>query len=158
MAKGIRFTKPERELLHQLTSFYRESSQRNADRKTRSKLADSILEKLELAELPVSKGTYLTVPDAISAFREVLGPRLVAPGFQAVGVLAQMKNRIQSLGLTRADCVAVAKVAGIQWAGPIRAESLVRQADVLMAGAQQTFSTAPPPRQSSPVELGEEDI
>ncbi len=159
MAKGIRFTKVERQFLRRLLETGWEGTQIDYGAKF-EKLRVSVFEKLELAEMPVKRGTYLTVTDAIAAFREVLGQRLVAPGFQAVGVLAQMKNRIQALGLTRADCVSIAKTAGAQWQGPIRAESLVRQADVLMAGAQQSFgkSFAPPPRQSSPVELSEEDI
>ncbi len=161
MARGIRFTRAEAALLKEILGFYVESCRRNEGKvKTRLKEAESIISKLELAEMPVKRGTYLAVNDAVAAFKEVLGQRLVAPGFQAVGVLSQMKNRIQALGLTRADCVSIAKTAGAQWQGPIRAESLVRQADVLMAGAQQTFGShiAPPPRQSSPVELADDDI
>jgi hypothetical protein len=153
MAKGVRFAKAEREWLKGWLEPLTRVDGKSA------KLAQSVLDKLELAEMPVAKGTYLTVPDAISAFRGVLGTRLVAPGFQARGVLAQMKQRIQALGLTRADCVSIAKVAAAEWRGPVRAESLVRQADVLMAGAQGEFeSTKHPHRDQSPVELGEEDI
>lgn len=122
------------------------------------KLAESVLSKLELAEMPVARGTYLTVDDAIEAFSEVLGARLLAPEKKAVGVRSQMKSRIQALGLTRADCTTVAKVAAAKWQGVIRAESLVRQADRLMAESQLEF--APPPRQQvpSPVELGDDEI
>lgn len=158
MAKGIRFTKPERDFIRRAVGLL--CSPWGEQTKLTQKLADSVNEKLELSEMPVKKGTYLTVPDAISAFRSVLGQRLVAPGFQAVGVLSQMKQRIQALGLTKSDCVQIAKVAGAEWRGPIRAESLVRQADVLMAGAQgELEGTKHPTHQdSSPVELGEEDI
>lgn len=154
MARAIRFTKAERELLLRLVSPV-DMSLNNCGSKI-VKTAAAIRAKLELSELPV-KGSYLTVTDAISAFREVLGNRLVAPGFQAVGVLGQMKNRIQALGLTRADCVTIAKVAGAEWQGLVRAESLVRQADKLMANGQLEIST-PHTRNGSPVELGEEDI
>lgn len=155
MAKGVRFTKSERESLKSVLShvYLTDYGSRIV------KDAASILEKLELAEMPVKKAPGLSVNDAIAAFREVLGQRLLAPGYQAVGVLAQMKNRIQALGLTRDDCVRVATVAGAQWQGVIRAESLVRQADKLLAGSQgDTKPFAPPPRGGSPVELGEDDI
>src|SRR5690606_29631606 len=112
---------------------------------------ESALKKLELAEMPV-KQRGLTVPDAIKAFREVLGPRLLAPRYEARGVLGQMKNRIQALGLTRDDCITIAKAAAVEWQGVIRAESLVRQADKLLASAQMEvpLTSTPHTRDLSP--------
>jgi len=151
---GVRFTKAEREVIKyaigELVSVRKASDHKHLD---------SVLAKLELAEMPVKKGTYLTVPAAIDAFRGVLGNRLVAPPFSALGVLGKMKNRIQALGLTAADCVTVAKVAGAQWQGVIKAESLVNQADKLLAESQLELDPgAPPPPKRSPVQLGDEDI
>lgn len=151
--RGVRFTKAEREWLKAFVE-----PQSRVESKG-GRLARSVLEKIELAEMPVRRGTYLTVPDVIEAFREVLGARLLAPRHEAAGVRAQMKNRIQALGLTRADCVTAAKVAGAKWQGTIRAESIVRQADMLLAESQLSLPTSrtPPPRQS-PVELGDDEI
>jgi hypothetical protein len=153
--KGIRFTKSERDSLKKILGHVHLSDYGSRIVKD----AHAILEKLELAEMPVKKGTYLSTNDAIAAFKEVLGQRLLAPGFQAVGVLAQMKNRIQALGLTRQDCVTIAKVAGSEWQGVIRAESLVRQADKLLAKSQLDIkSFAPPPRGGGAVELSDDEI
>lgn len=154
MAGALRFTKAERELIRHALEWLRQGQDKS------SKTAESVLEKLELAELPVRKGSYLTVPDAISAFREVLGQRLLAPRFEARGVLGQMKNRIQALGLTRQDCITIAKVAGEQWQGVIRAESLVRQADKLLADGQCELPIKRTPQADSraPVELSDDDI
>lgn len=154
MARGIRFTKAERAVVKALLEKYIAETgvprQRNAD---------SALAKLEESELPVKKSTCLTVPDAIAAFRWVLGPRLIAPPFSAAGVLGQMKNRIQALGLTKTDCEAIAKVAGVEWEGQIRAESLVRQADKLLTESQLPLPTAP---RAAPaggaVELDDDDL
>lgn len=157
MAKGLRLTKSERQSLKTLLDPVNINVGNYGNRLVKD--AASILDKLELAEMPVAKGTYLTVNDAIDAFAGVLGKRLIAPTFQAVGVRAQMKNRIQALGLTRADCVTVAKVAGAQWQGAIRAESLVRQADKLLQESQLDLSGAPPkPKHASPVELSDDEI
>lgn len=161
MAGALRLTKAERELIKAAVECF------GGDSAKERKARDSILTKLELAELPVKKGTYLTVNDAIAAFKEVLGPRLLAPRFEARGVLGRMKNRIQALGLTRQDCVSIAKVASVQWAGIIRAESLVRQADKLLVEAQQPMpfdketmpgQRTPQTKTASPVELGDEEI
>lgn len=154
MARGLRLTKLEREVVKFALEDW--SPKKAAWIKAR----ESINAKLEESELPVKRSSYLTVDDAIAAFRGVLGPRLIAPLPAAAGVKAQMKNRIQALGLTRADCESVARVAGVQWDGQIRAESLVRQADKLMAEAQLELPTAPrkPGTAPAPVELDDDDI
>lgn len=146
--KGVRFTKAERAVIKELVTEWMAGND--------SKTGTSIIDKLEAAELPVKK-SGLTVSDAIAAFREVLGARLVAPPFTAVGVLSQMKNRIAALGLTRGQCTTIAKVAAAEWRGPVKAESLCRQADTLLAASQQDFKFYnEPPR--SPVELDDDEI
>lgn len=120
--KGVRFTKAEREWLVEVLEQCRGSKYR-----------DLVLAKLEAAELPVKKSAGISVMEVIGIFRGVLGNRLIAPPFTAVGVLAQMKNRIAALGLTEALCKQAAEEAGRRWTGPIRAESIVRQADALLA-------------------------
>lgn len=97
---------------------------------------ESLLLKLEKAEmLAGSKVRGLSPQVAAEAFKEVLGNRLVLPPSGAGGAWGAMAARIKALGLSRSDCVRIAKTAVAEWRpGPIRAESLVRQADVLLAG------------------------
>jgi hypothetical protein len=101
------------------------------------RLPETLVDKVSDAELRQKTragGKGLAPQVAIEAFREVLGKRLVLPlpaEFGQLGVLLRTK------GLTRMQCVSVAKTAAADWRpGPIRALSLVRQADVLLAGAQ----------------------
>lgn len=151
MARGIRFTKAERAWILGFAD----------GQAATSKLAASIVAKLEESELPVKRASYLTVPDAIAAFRGVLGPRLIAPPFSAAGVMGQMKNRIQALGLTKTDCETIAKVAGVGWQGQIRAESLVRQADKLLTESQLPLPVKAAPQPNSnggAVELDDDEI
>lgn len=96
---------------------------------------DSLLTKLDKAELMSGVKRGLSPQDAVEAFKEVLGTRLVAP---LGSVWGEIGGRIRRLGLSRMQCVTIAKVAKDQWRpGPIKAESLVRQAEVLLSGAQQ---------------------
>ncbi len=99
----------------------------------------ALLAKIEKVEMLAGmKRTGITVGAALDAFKGVLGPRLLVPPSSAAGVFGQMAQRLKALGLTAADCVAVAKSANERWPrGAIRAESLVRQADSLLAEAQQ---------------------
>lgn len=102
-----------------------------------STTADKILDKIETAELRQktrAAGKGLAPQVAIDAFREVLGKRLVPP---LQGEYGQLGVLLRSKGLTRMQCVSAAKTAAVEWRnGPIRALSIVRQADVLLAGAQ----------------------
>lgn len=103
--------------------------------------AHALLEKIDNAEIrqktkAVGKGLAPQV--AIEAFREVLGKRLVPP---LQGEFGQLGVLLRNKGLTRMQCISVAKTAAAEWrAGPIRVLSLVRQADVLLAGAQTDFT------------------
>ena len=101
---------------------------------------ESLLLKLEKAEMlagaPRVRG--LSPQVAAEAFKEVLGNRLVLPPSGAGGAWGAMGARIKALGLSRGDCVNIAKAAAADWRpGPIRAESLVRQADVLLTSLQK---------------------
>lgn len=101
------------------------------------RVPESFLLKLEKAEMLKGAKKGLDPRTAVEAFREVLGDRLVAP---LGSVWGELGGRLRRLGLSRMDCVTIAKVAKEQWRrGPIKAESLVRQAEVLLAAAQQDF-------------------
>lgn len=155
-ARAVSFTKPEREFL---LAGLGPGGWNTALFKHGEKLAASVIEKLELSEFAAKKPSHdLTVNAAINAFRGVLRDRLIVPPYSAVGVLAAMKRRIVALGLTEETCAQVARAAAEQWRGPIRAESLVRQADALLAGVQYEGKRTPTPLSSGPLELSEEDI
>lgn len=95
-----------------------------------SKTAQSILDKLQAAT-KVSLG--ISAKDAIAAWRSVLGSRLIEPPQGAAGVFAQIHRRLAALGLTEDQCRRAAVAAGVRWKGPIRAESIARQADALLS-------------------------
>lgn len=113
----------------------------------------SFMSKVEASVAP-DKGCSLPLKEATAAFREVLGNRLVLPPSGAAGVYAQMTKRLKALGLTRGDCVTVAKSAAAEWRGPIKAVSLLNQADTLLAAAQGELDLGSAP-QASRVELDE---
>ncbi len=148
MAGAIRFTAAER-------AWIAEQVGKAAGNKT----AELVLAKLERSELPVRRAG-LAPQKAIEAFGEVLGRRLIVPPSGAIGVYRQMAQRLASLGMTRGDCVTVAKVAAAEWTGHVRAESLVRQADKLMAASQQTidYEGATGSMGISPQDLQDDDL
>lgn len=133
MAGAIRLTKAEREFLLNEVPFVRECALQSGNKRA-MKVADAIIAKLEAAEKP--RGSGVPAAQAVEAFREVLGNRLIAPLSGARGVWAQIQNRLNALGLSRMDCVSAAKAAAAEWRGPIKAESIVRQADRLLQAAQ----------------------
>ncbi len=97
----------------------------------------TLIDKIDGAELlaATKKNAPRGLPPqvAVEAFKEVLGDRLVLPPGGANGVWGALGARLRALGLTRDDCVLAARAAAAEWRpGPIRAESLVRQADVLL--------------------------
>lgn len=92
--------------------------------------------KLDKAEAP--KGTGVDVKLAVEAFKGVLGARLVLPMGSVWGM---MQNRIRALGLSEGDCTRIATVAAAEWAGRIKAESLVRQAEKLLQDSPANKST-----------------
>ena len=146
MASAIRLTGAEREFLA------RKIDEAGCTNDKEERLRASVLAKLEASEMPVRK-TGLSAQVAVEAFAGVLGNRLVQPPRAALGVWGAMGNRLRMLGLTRGDCVTIAKVAAAAWRGPIKAESLVRQADTLLSGAQMEV----PGTSAGPVALEEDD-
>jgi len=151
MAGAIRLTAAERELVRDLLET--EAARTVRDGGARKRTATAALAKLEASELPVRKNG-LAAQTAVEAFVQVLGNRLVKPPAGAQGVWGAMGNRLRMLGLTRGDCVTIARVAGAAWRGPIKAESLVRQADTLLSGAQSAIPGTP----RGPIALGEDDF
>lgn len=137
MATAIRFTKPEREWLREWVTANLEAESQ-AIHVRGIKLGQSVLDKLIESERPKeSRGAGLAVTDALDAFKSALGDRLVVPPTPGKPWWAMMGNGLKKYGLTRQQCVTIAKTAGAKWrSGFIKAESLVRQATVLLAEAQ----------------------
>lgn len=144
--RAIRFTRAEKELLVELLG-----PALTAESLKARKLASVIAAKLVAAEVPKPvSGT--STREAIDAFRRALGNRLIVPPSTAGGVYASMQRRLTDLGIGPADCYEVARIAGVAWDGPIRAESLVRQADKLLGGP------LPSQHNKAPLDLGDDEI
>lgn len=142
MAAGVRLTAAEREFLERKLAVQFDPKEK--------RLAESILDKLEKATMVKRKGPPgIEYGVLMGAFQEGLGSRLVAP---MGGVVGMMLSRARTLGLTRSDCVTIARAAGAKWQGRIKAESLVRQAEVLLAEASDPH---PSPREAAVVEMDE---
>jgi hypothetical protein len=131
MARGIRFRKPERELIGYAVTCYRNESV--AIDSTKFRLCNAVLEKLAASEAPPPKPSGVSCSTAIDAFRSVLGPRLVVPPNPGAVYWVTMTRKLQALGVTREQCVQIATVAAEEWQGKIKAESLVNQGAVLLA-------------------------
>lgn len=127
MAGAIRLTKAEREFIREAIATH--TSPWGTASPKAQKLAGSINAKLDKSEAP--KGTGVDVKVAVAAFQGVLGTRLIMPMGSVWGI---MQNRIRALGLTTADCTKIAEAAKGEWRGPVKAESLVRQAEKLLHG------------------------
>ncbi len=102
----------------------------------------SLYERVLKAELKPrkSKTATISVSDALNCFRGVLGKRLVVPaGNAGPAWWSQLQNRINASGLTAPLCTEAARIAGDQWKGPIKGESIIRQADALLSDYQHEF-------------------
>lgn len=134
MARAVRFTKPEREiLLYAIDELVTLPAGKGANAKR--KALDSAKTKIEASELLSSKregGAPLSVGKAIDAFREVLGDRLVVPPTPGKLFWITMSRGLGVLGADEEQCRRIATVGGDQWQGHIKAESLVRQGAVLL--------------------------
>lgn len=151
--RAVRFTKAEYAFLSMFLEEFLDTALTDKERK----LVTAVVRKLETAEMPV-KSSGLPLAEALAAFREVLGSRLVTPPSGAAGVYAQMTKRLHALGLSRMDCVTIAKAAGVEWQGRIKAESLLRQGDVLLSSSQLGLPhVSGTPRTTAPVELSDDD-
>jgi hypothetical protein len=79
-------------------------------------------------------GEGISVARAIEVFRGALGRRLVVPAGQPGREwYIQLQRRISASGLTEALAKRAAEIAGAQWRGSIKAESIIRQADTLLS-------------------------
>lgn len=119
MSRAIRLSKPERAIIRTLLSGRTD------------KVAQSVLDKLLASEV------VLEAPSchkALEWMAEELGNRLIPPPKGAAGVFAQISHRIRMLGLDERQIRRAAGAAGDQWTGLIKAESIIRQADRLLAG------------------------
>jgi hypothetical protein len=105
----------------------------------RLRAAQSVIDKLEKSTKPKpAKATGLSATVAVEAFKDVLGSRLLAPLPNAQGVWMGIGRRLAALGVSRMDCVAMAKSAAVLWPkGRIKAESIVRNAELLLSDVQQ---------------------
>jgi predicted NBD/HSP70 family sugar kinase len=112
--------------------------------------AAEILGLLERAELLAGnkKPAGIGVAAAIDAFRGVLGPRLVLPPRPGPSWFAPLARRLGDMGVTVDDCKRAAEVAAERWRGAIKAESIIRQCDVLLS-AEVTESG----RSETPIEM-----
>lgn len=145
----LRLTKPERELIRDQLAI---ATLTKADARVR----ESILVKLDESEKPKPKipRAGVSISAAMEAFREELGVRLVSPPEGASGMYSAMSRRLALLGLTKLDCLVIAKAAGTQWRGQIKAWSLVNQAETLLQSANLTPNNEPTV-ESAPTEMDE---
>lgn len=148
MASGIRFTKSERAAIrHAFDECV------TLPKSLKREAFDSVLAKLEESERPKdSRGAGLAVTVALDAFKAVLGDRLVVPPTPGAPWWAQMGKGLKKFGLSKQQCTTIAKTAAAEWRGPIKALSLVNQADVLLHNSQLEL----PVKRSGPAEM--EDV
>lgn len=139
MAGSIRLTKAEREYLRVVLD--------NTALPDRRAPHESILEKLEKSELVKGKGrgpTGLGYEAIIGALRAAVGDRLIPP---MGGVIGMVTKRVQLLGLTISDIETIGREAALQWQGRIKAESIIRAAERLLADSR---GGGPAPRTNEP--------
>ncbi len=113
----------------------------------------------------VQSSNSYPVRDAITVIREALGTRYCPPaGKPGVAYYAALQGTISRSGLTADLCQRAAKTALKEWGGRIKADSVIRQADKLLAEAAddcdcEKFETcvvcASPKKQKT---YGEDDI
>jgi hypothetical protein len=153
----MRLRKADREILAVIDSYVESDS--GAMSPNQMKAWTSFYERVLRDELkgPKKRGGGLTVADAVKVLQGVLGRRLVLPAaFPRCGQswYVQLQNRINASGLTAAHLTAAANVAADQWRGPIKAESLIRQADVLLADAEEVeYAGEAAPQEADMTEL-----
>lgn len=106
--------------------------------KQQQKAWSSFYERVQKAAMkPKNSGGGLSVREAVTVLQGVLGRRLVLPaGFPRCGQVwfIQLQNRINASGLTAELVAKAGKEADKQWRnGRIKFESIIRQADTLLA-------------------------
>lgn len=156
MARGVRFTKPEREVIRNafgLAGFSLTDKQR--------KVANSVLDKLEAAEAPKEARGAVTLAEATAAFQAELGSRLTLPPSPDQTWYIVQQKRLKQLGLTNDHCTTIAREAGAQWQGRIKLASLINQAESLLADAAERgrqTETAPQADSLLPNLIGDDDL
>lgn len=153
----MRLRKSDRELLAAIDARYEDGQLFTGDGEgSLAKLWSSFYARVLDEELKKSrKETGYSVRSAIEAAKGVLRSRLVLPaGKPSVVWFVQLQNRINASGLDEALIIKAATAAGEQWRGPVKFESLIRQADTLLAGTAP-LKTA---KQVSRKSYGEDDI
>lgn len=132
MARGVRFTKLEREVIR--LGLFAATLGKAAEQRA----AESVREKLRLMEAPppLKEAAGLGFAAAEAAFRAELGVRLVVPPNPPGSWYAIQSRAIKMLGVTAEDCATIAATAALKWTGRIKIESLVRQGAVLLSEAK----------------------
>lgn len=128
----MRLRKSDREILATLDNFItqEEGFLDAVEKKTWSSFYTRVLaEEMK----GTSKVTGYPVRDAIKAAEGVLGRRLVVPEHPGQVFYITLQKRINMSGLDADSIKRAAKAAGEQWNGKVKFESLIRQADSLLA-------------------------
>lgn len=107
----------------------------------RDKKAAAILVKLDRAELLAGRKRGISVAAAVEVIKLALGPRTVLPPNPTAAWFAPLSHRLAALGVTVDDVRRAAEAAGRRWNGLIKAESVIRQCDVLLSDAPETLKS-----------------
>ena len=149
----MRLRKSDREILASLDSIIEDGTPLTGDQR---KAWSSFYERVLAEEMKKERAAAgYSVKAAIEASKGVLRSRLVLPAGQPSRVwFIQLQNKINNSGLTEELITKAAEIARDTWRGPVKFESLVRQADSLLS------ETAPlkSPKQSARKSYGEDDI
>lgn len=140
----MRLRKADREILAALDNSIAEGDLDHVLSSKQLKAWSSFHERVIRDELKGKKkaGSGLTVASAVKVLDGVLGRRLVLPAaYPRCGQswFVQLQNRINASGLTEEHLKKAATEAAQAWRGRIKAESVIRQADVLLADAGDDF-------------------
>lgn len=112
-----------------------------------------IIAKLDKCEAAKPTTLALTADDLVEVCKGALGSRLILPLSGAAGVWGVIIGRLKQTGLTREQAARAARAAAVQWQGPVRLESIVRQADKLLHQPEANESPAQQDLFGGPVEI-----
>lgn len=152
----MRLRKSDRELLAAIDARHEDGHLFTGDGEGKlAKAWSSFYERVLSEELKKERAAEsYSVARAIEAAKGVLRSRLILPAGKPGRVwFIQLQNRINSSGLNEDLIVKAATAARDEWRGPVKFESLVRQADTLLAGTAP-LKTSPKERKV----YGAEDI
>lgn len=157
MASGVRYTKPEREVVTAALEQYIRDKVPGVGLAARLRAAESALHKMELSELagPKKKGEPgIGWNAAASAMREVLGDRLALPPAPTGEWCGRMSSRIRDWGLGLEECRKIAKAAST-WKGAVSFESLIYKSLQLLSDSNVVPAAPAKPRAGGPMGMGE---